>query len=229
MTLEDLALLSRRGRFRIVVLVVVLMVAVVWASAHFLEPAPPRHVVLASGLEDGLPHQYAKRYIEILARSGVTVEERRTNGAGDNLRLLLDPNSGVDIAFMQGGIARFPEASGIVMLASLYDVPMWVFYTGSETLGQLNQLRYRRIAVGVAGSGTRAFAEPLLAVNGLTTGNVTMIPMSNTAALDALQRRGDFCRRRTESSGVECATRSEIEADEFRSGRHLPSAIFLHQ
>jgi TRAP-type uncharacterized transport system substrate-binding protein len=187
MTLEDLALLSRRGRFRIVVLVVVLMVAVVWASAHFLEPAPPRHIVLASGLEDGLPHQYAKRYIEILARSGVTVEERLTNGPGDNRRLLLDPNSGVDIAFMQGGIARFPEANGIVMLASLYDVPMWVFYTGAETLGQLNQLRYRRIAVGVAGSGARAFAEPLLAVNGLTTGSVTMIPMSNTAALDALQ------------------------------------------
>src|SRR5438876_10766268 len=104
MTLEDLALLSRRGRFRMIVLIIALIVAVVWVSAHFLEPAPPRRIVLASGLEDGLPHQHARRYIEILARAGVTVEERLTNGPGDNVRLLLDPKSGVDVAFIQGGV-----------------------------------------------------------------------------------------------------------------------------
>jgi TRAP-type uncharacterized transport system substrate-binding protein len=187
MTLEDLALLSRRDRLRMVVLVVVILVAVAWAAAHFLQPAPPRRIVLASGLEDGLFHRYAQRYIEILARSGVTVEERMTTGAGDSLRLLLDANSGVDIAFTQGGVARFPEANGVVMLASLYYVPMWIFYSGTETLTQINELRYRRIAFGLEGSGTRAFAEPLLAINGLTTGNVTMLPMSNSAALRALQ------------------------------------------
>jgi len=76
MTLEDLALLSRRGRLRVAALVFVLIVASVWASAHFLQPAPPRHIVLASGLEDGLLHQYAQRYVEILARAGVTVPGR---------------------------------------------------------------------------------------------------------------------------------------------------------
>ena len=109
-----------------------------------------------------------------------------TNGAGDNLRLLLDPNSGVDVAFMQGGIAQFPEADDLVMLASLYYVPMWIFYKGSETLTQINELRYRRIAVGVEGSGTRAFAEPVLAINGLAT-EIAMVPMSNNAALRALE------------------------------------------
>src|SRR5450631_1856278 len=187
MTLEDLALLSRRGRLRVAALIFALIVAAVWTSAHFLQPAPPRRIVLASGLEDGQFHRYAQRYIEILARSGVTVEERMSNGAGDSLRLLEDPNSGVDIAFTQGGIARFPEANGVVMLASLYYVPMWIFYSGKDTLDQINELRYRRIAFGLAGSGTRAFAEPLLTINGLTSGNVTMIPMSNGEALRALQ------------------------------------------
>jgi TRAP-type uncharacterized transport system substrate-binding protein len=190
MTLEDLALLSRRGRLRVAALIFVLVVALVWASAHYLQPAPPRHIVLASGLEDGLLHQYAQRYVEILARAGVTVEQRVTNGPGDNMRLLLDPHSGVDVAFMQGGVARFPEANDLVMLASLYYVPMWIFYSGTDTLTQVNELRYRRIAVGVAGSGARAFAEPVLALNGLTGGNVTMLPMSNDAALRAL-RSGD--------------------------------------
>jgi TRAP-type uncharacterized transport system substrate-binding protein len=190
MTLEDLALLSRRGRLRVAALIFVLVVALVWASAHYLQPAPPRHIALASGLEDGLLHQYAQRYVEILARAGVTVEQRVTNGPGDNMRLLLDPHSGVDVAFMQGGVARFPEANDLVMLASLYYVPMWIFYSGTDTLTQVNELRYRRIAVGVAGSGARAFAEPVLALNGLTGGNVTMLPMSNDAALRAL-RSGD--------------------------------------
>jgi TRAP-type uncharacterized transport system substrate-binding protein len=187
MTLEDLALLSRRDRVRMIALVIGLIAVVLWASAHYLQPAPPRRIVLASGLQDGLFHKYAQRYIEILGRSGVTVEERLTNGAGDSLRLLEDPKSGVDIALTQGGVATFPEANDVVMLASLYYVPMWIFYTGKETLSQVNELRFRRIAFGLQGSGTRAFAEPILAINGLTGGNVTMLPMSNDAALRALQ------------------------------------------
>jgi TRAP-type uncharacterized transport system substrate-binding protein len=185
MTLEDLVLLSRRGRLRLAALVFAVVVAVIWASAYFLQPAPARRLVLASGPEDGLAHQYAKRYVEILARSGVTVEERITNGAGENLRLLQDPRSGVDIAFTQGGIAQFPDANDVVMLASLYYVPMWIFYRGEETMDQIGDLRYRRIAVGAEGGGTRAFAGPLLAINGLTTG-IVMVPMSNSAALRAL-------------------------------------------
>lgn len=187
MTLEDLASLSRSGRLRLGALVFALIVAAVWASAHFLQPAPPRRIVLASGLKDGLPHFYAQRYIEILARAGVTLEERTTNGAEENLQLLQDPHPGVDIAFTQGGIARFPEADHVVMLASLYYAPMWIFYSGADTVQQINQLHDRRIAVGVRGSGARSFAEPLLAVNGLTGDNVTMLPMSNSAALRALQ------------------------------------------
>jgi TRAP-type uncharacterized transport system substrate-binding protein len=53
-----------------------------------------------------------------------------------------------------------------MMLASLYYVPMWVFYRGTEVVDQINELRYRRVAVGVEGSGTRRFAAPMLAING---------------------------------------------------------------
>ena len=80
--------------------------------------------------EDGVHNPYIHLVDGGLAdRAGVTVEERMTNGAGDNLRLLLDPNSGVDVAFTQGGIARFSDANDLVMLASLYYVPMWIFYS----------------------------------------------------------------------------------------------------
>ncbi len=187
MTLEKFALLSSRGRFSLAVIIFALVVAAVWAVVLFLQTAPPRHIVLASGLEDGLLHQHAKRYIEILARSGVTVEERITNGPGDNLRLLQDPHSGVDIGFTQGGIAKFPEANNVMMLASLYYVPMWIFYRSTDTLSQVNELRNRRVAVGVSGSGARSLGDAVLALNGLTSDNITMQPLSNVAALLALR------------------------------------------
>jgi TRAP-type uncharacterized transport system substrate-binding protein len=187
MTFESFALMSPRGRFGLAAGIFASIVAAVWAVALFLQTAPPRRIVLASGLEDGLLHQHAKRYIEILARSGVKVEERMTNGPGDNLRLLQDPHSGVDIAFTQGGIAKFPEANNVIMLASLYHVPMWIFYRSTDTLNQVNELRSRRVAVGVAGSGARSMADLALALNGLRGDNMAMRPLSNAAALLALR------------------------------------------
>src|SRR4051812_11902445 len=187
MTLESFALLSPRGRLGLAAVLVASIVAAVWAVALFLQTAPPRRIVLASGLEDGLLHQHAKRYIEILARSGVTVEERMTNGPGDNLRLLQDPHSGVDIGFTQGGIAKFPEANNVRMIASLYYVPMWIFYRGTVTLNHVNELRNHRVATGVSGSGAHSLGEHAFALNGLTSDNMAMQPLSNDAALLALQ------------------------------------------
>ncbi len=187
MTLESFALLSPRGRFGLAVGVFALIVAAVWLVLLFLHTAPPRHIVLASGLEDGLLHRYARRYIEILARSGVTVEERITAGPGDNLQLLQDPHSGVDIGFTQGGIAKFPEADNVIMLASLYYVPMWIFYRSADTINNVNELRSRRVAVGVPGSGAHSLGDSVFALNGLTSDNMTMQPLSNIAALLALR------------------------------------------
>jgi TRAP-type uncharacterized transport system substrate-binding protein len=166
------------------------MAATIWAVVHLLQTAPSRHIVLASGLEDGMLHQHARRYIEILARSGVTVEERITNGPGDNLRLLQDPQSGVDIGFTQGGLAKMSDANDVVMLASLYYVPLWIFHRKSQPLHYVNELRGRRVAVGVAGSGARSLSESVFALNGLTPDNVTMESTNNIAALVAL-RSGD--------------------------------------
>jgi len=187
MTLENLAMLSRRGRLSVAVVILALIGAAAWTAGHFLQPAAPRHIVLASGLEDGLFHQYAKRYVEILARSGVTVEERMTAGAGDNLRLLEDPHSGVDIGFTQGGIAKFPEANDVVMLSNLYYLPMWIFYRDTDTFNHVNELRNHRVAVGAEGSGTRSLVESVFALNGLTTEDMTMLPLGNDDALRALK------------------------------------------
>lgn len=184
---DDLATLTRRDRLRFIVLVVALVAVAVWISARFLQPAPPRHIVLASGAAFGLYHQYADRYKQALARDGVTVEERQTSGAADNLRLLLDPTSGVNVAFMQGGIANADAAAKIEMLASLYYEPLWVFYRDAKPLTQLNDLRGKRIAIGMPGSGTRAFVEPLLEFNAVQQENSRLLSQGGDDAVHALQ------------------------------------------
>ena len=183
------AALPPRSRLRIIVLAVALIVAIAWGLAELIGPAPPRKIVMATGVETGMYHRYAQRYIEILKRAGVKVEERITGGAADNFELLRNPKSGIDVAFMQGGVAASPPPDGIVMLASLYYEPLWIFYRGSETLTQLNQLRGKRIAVGTPGSGTRAFIVPLLAANGVDERNTEMWGMGASEAQDALRDR----------------------------------------
>ena len=197
MAFEDLAALSRHDRVRMAVLVAALLIAVLWASGQFLQPGPRRHIVLASGAESGIYHQYALRYKEILGREGVTVDLRMTGGAGDNLRVLLDPNSGVDAAFMQGGVATVPEANKLAMLASLYYEPLWIFYRDAATLSQINELYGKRIAIGITGSGTRALVAQLFAAQGLTMagdtgrGNTDLVALGGSDALRAL-KAGEF-------------------------------------
>ena len=176
-----------RHRLRVVVLASVLIITIAWALAEVIGPTPPRKIVIATGVESGMYHRVVQRYIEILKRAGVKLQERMTGGAAENLALLRDPKSGVDVAFMLGGVAPTPPPDGIVMLASLYYEPLWIFYRGADTLYQINQLRGKRIAVGTPGSGTRAFIVPVLAANGIDERNTEMWGIGGSEAQDALR------------------------------------------
>jgi hypothetical protein len=66
-------------------------------------------------------------------------------------------------------------------------VPLWVFYRDAATLTRLNELRYKRVAVGAPGDGARRFLDPLLAANDLTGFNTRLMPLGGIEALRALQ------------------------------------------
>jgi TRAP transporter TAXI family solute receptor len=178
---------------RTVMIAIAVVVAVLWTAFQLLQPAPPRRVVLASGSEGGVYHQFAQRYIAILKREGVKVEERMTAGAAENLALLLDPASHVDVAFLQGGVADPATASSLVMLASIYYEPLWIFYRDPKTLSQVNELEGKRIAVGAPGSGTRSLvdklflANGLVGANGIARGNTEIVPIGGADAQRALK------------------------------------------
>lgn len=162
-----------------------LLVLLAAIGAWMLQSTIPRTIMIATGPKDSLYPVFAQRYRETLARDGVTLVERKTGGAAENAQLIADPKSGVDVAFMQGGVIR--DAGKVVMLASLYYEPLWVFYRGSETLTRLDQIRYKKIAVGTPEQGVRAFVEPLLKANNVTGFNSRLEPIGNVDALHALQ------------------------------------------
>lgn len=175
--------------WRTAILITALFALCLWASLHFLQPLPPRQLTIASGPSYSLLHQHAERYSAALAREGVTLIERPTEGAGENLALLSDPKSGVDIAFLQGGQAGAHSAHNLVMIASLYYQPLWIFVRKGEEIDSLAALAQRRVATGMAGSGTHALAAPLLAANGVTEKNATLIELPTDRAQAALNAR----------------------------------------
>jgi TRAP transporter TAXI family solute receptor len=189
------ALVHRYELIRTVVVSAAVLVALLWTAFQLLQPAPQRRIVMASANESGIYHQFAQRYIAILKREGVKVEERMTAGAAENLNLLLDPASRVDVAFLQGGVVDASAAKDVVMLASVYYEPLWIFYRDPATLSQINQLDGKRIAVGAPGSGTRALvdkvlrANGLVAANGIARGNTEIAGIGGADALRGLKAR----------------------------------------
>ena len=152
--------------------------------AYFaLDPNPPRKVVLATGAERGAYAEFGKRYAAWLKQHDITVELRNTQGAAENLALLRDPGSGVDLAFVQGG-ADEAKPSGqaddedngngpLVSLGSLFYEPVWLFYRedsaqrllNAPALTSLTQLTGWKLNIGAPGSGVPNLMKRLLDAN----------------------------------------------------------------
>ena len=165
--------------------VVGILVLLAMIGAWALQSTIPRTIVVATGPKEGLYYDFAQKYRDILAREGVTLVLRETRGAVENAELVADPKSGVDVAFMQGGVMRNPP--NVAMLAALYYEPLWVFYRGSETFTRLDQLRYTRIGIGGPGQGVTPFVEPLLKANNVNGFNSKLVAVGGVEALRALQ------------------------------------------
>ncbi|MEP6873164.1 MAG: TAXI family TRAP transporter solute-binding subunit [Burkholderiales bacterium] len=178
---------------------IVLALALLGVAYWVLDPTPPAKVVLATGPDQGAYAEFGKRYAKILKGYGVTVELRSTQGAAENLRMLHDAASGVDIAFVQGGAgeklrADDADASDYVSLGSLFVEPVWLFYRTdsaqrllkSETLGSLSQLTGWRVNIGARGSGAPNLMRKLFDANRIDLASMTLLRESPTPAVVAL-------------------------------------------
>jgi TRAP-type uncharacterized transport system substrate-binding protein len=193
-----------------IVITLVLLGVAYWV----LDPTPPKRVVLATGVDQGAYAEFGKRYAQLLKAEGITVELRSTQGAAENLQLLRDPASGVDLAFMQGGAGEErqgetndgdvddPDAA-LVSLGSLFYEPVWLFYRDESAkrllkaegkpkagepaaeLTSLAQLPGWKVNVGAPGSGVPNLMRRLFDANRIEPATLNLLQHTQTPAVVA--------------------------------------------
>jgi TRAP-type uncharacterized transport system substrate-binding protein len=149
---------------------------------EYFNPAPPSTITIATGAKGGAYEFFAQQYREKLARAHVSLNIRITDGTSENLRLLEDPKSGVQAAFVVGGASNSQEAPGLLSLGRVNYQVFWLFYRGTETLEYLTQLKGKRIGVGPEGIVTTR----ILDAAGVNSQSATLLPFTGSAAVEAL-------------------------------------------
>jgi TRAP-type uncharacterized transport system substrate-binding protein len=160
----------------ILALLIVFVFGVLWT----LIPAPPKSIAIATGFQDGLYYRFGERMQSSLKKQGVDLQVIKTGGTLDNLALLADPKSGVDLAMIQGGVADVSQYPHFVSIAGMFYEPVWVFYRESSFKGApdgltlLTQLKGKRVSIGNPGSGTNSIAKLLLDTSGIKPADLEM-------------------------------------------------------
>lgn len=167
------------------------LVALLFVTLWVLVPPPPRSIELATGFPTGLYQQFGEKLQSELAEEGISLKLRTTGGSIDNLALLKDPQSGVDFAMVQGGVADLSKYPDFISIAGVFYEPVWVWYRESSfpsesgRLGLLSQLKGKRVSIGNEGSGTLSLASQLLAASGLSLSDLRAEKLK---PLDALEK-----------------------------------------
>ncbi|MEJ2363875.1 MAG: TAXI family TRAP transporter solute-binding subunit [Deltaproteobacteria bacterium] len=143
-----------------------LVILSVLVAYQFVQPAPPRHLVMATGQPEGAYYHFGEKYRQILARDGIDLELRVTAGALENLQLI--EGGKVEVAFLQGGLGVLAQSKDLISLGSLYYEPIWIFYRADLPLKKYSDVKGLRVDVGGEKSGTKVVAEQILDRIGVT-------------------------------------------------------------
>jgi TRAP-type uncharacterized transport system substrate-binding protein len=152
---------------------IVIGLIILFACFWFFHSAPPKTITMTTGDQDSVYYKVAKRYVEVLARDGVTLKILTSTGSAENLKRLTDPSFRVDIGFVQAGLAKGHSIENLISLGSVSYQPLLIFHRLPRPVEVLSDFSGKRIAIGPEGSGTRALALVLLAANGIEPGTET--------------------------------------------------------
>jgi uncharacterized protein len=182
------------SRPAILVSVLTGLIAALFAGIWFILPQPPQTLTIATGFPDGLYSQFANHLKTELAKEKITLQIRNTGGSVDNLALINDPNSGIDLAIVQSGVGdpvKYPE---LLSLAGIFYEPLWVWYRQPAfakeggALTQLSQLQGKRISIGNDGSGTQILSNTILKLNEINADLVKLEKLKPDEAIEKLQK-----------------------------------------
>ena len=88
-------------------------VSIVSLLLIYFIPTPPAKVTMATAFKGSSFEYYGRQYREIFARTNIELELRETAGSLENVKLLQDPKSDVQIAFVLGGTSDGKHGSNL--------------------------------------------------------------------------------------------------------------------
>jgi TRAP-type uncharacterized transport system substrate-binding protein len=180
-----------------------LLAALLLTLAYWwLDPNPPKRVVLATGPAQSAYDEFGKRYVKLLAARGIEVLLLPSEGSSANLALLQSGKA--DLGFVQGGSIGSESAENknsgsnqsseandnIASLGSLFVEPVWLFYredtakkiNANATFSTLAELKNLRVNVGTAGSGVPNLVDKLLDINHIDPASIKKSQLEQTPA-----------------------------------------------
>ncbi len=150
------------------ILVLVLLMVFV-GSLYFINPIPPHIVRIAFTGSDSGYALIARDQQIYLKEKGIDLSTQEAKNSKQSALLLTDPSSGVDAAFIQGGVLDTRLAESIESLGSVSYEPVWIFYNKriERKLDRFKDLAKLKVGLGPKDSGTWAVAKQLFALNGI--------------------------------------------------------------
>lgn len=144
--------------------IIPLALLLVWLLFRFLDPAPPRVLVMTTGSEGGSYHRFGLAMQRELAKQDLELQLRPSRGSLDNLQRLTDGSGEVQLGLIQSGTELLLEPgqrNQLIGLSALYHEPLWLFQRQGVDITRLSDLHDKRVAVGSEGSGTWAVLKGL--------------------------------------------------------------------
>ena len=174
----------------------IVLIASIFLTIWLLLPGPPKTLTIATGFPDGLYHQFAKQLQVELAKEKIVLRIQNTGGSVDNLALMADSKSGVDLAIIQSGVGNPNQYPKLTALAGLFYEPLWVWYRSDAfikdggSLRQLSQLKGKKVSIGNEGSGTNMLSQAILKLNDIESTQLNLVSLSPDEAIKQLRQGG---------------------------------------
>ncbi len=176
---------------------IITMILVIAMALHFLVPAPPRKIVIATGSKTGQYYRLGNQYKTEFEKNGIQVEVLVTKGSVENLDLINDAKSKVDLAFIQSVTSNQKEYPHLESLAGVFYEPLWVVYRAGAFKSldkppeKIEDISKKRVSIGVIGSGTRNLVEKIFALDNISTKTTNILGLSTDESLASL-KSGDI-------------------------------------
>ncbi len=168
--LKDFSIMLRANLWLVPVIA-----ALVTALFYFVAPPPPMHATMSTGSVEGSYAQFAEKLKAELAKEGFELKLVNSKGSRNNAELLLDSNSGINLALMQSGQElemSHEQRKELYNLGAVFQEPLWLFARADMNINTLNDLIPLRTAVGSDTGGIRMALDPMLQASEIDSENL---------------------------------------------------------